>query len=467
MRINYSTTRLLLFLTIVILLLTGCASKRHLKNAVKYDEAGLYEDAAQLYMRSLSANRDNIEAKLGLRRTGQMVLDQRVTDFATFHRNNQHGDAVYAYINAEKYRNQANSLGVRLDFAGNHQADFLTSRNIYLDGLYKDGQRVLDAESFKTAEERFSEILNIDDTYKDARENWVIARYEPVYRDGLDFMYTGLYRKAYFAFHTILSEHGTYKDAMQLREEALAGATITVAVLPFYTTNNNQRSAAAELRANTISEISALPTPFYRIVNDPILNNLPQISVINDPGIVLALLKSAGVRLSADNILMARVVNYNEYTTNPKRTERPAYIKQTREITNSAGAKEKITEYVKTSYTEIERKSGATLRVEFSMVNLKTGMVVLTDYLNFEDHQEVLYGEYKNNYRNLIPGEWKSANRDDDSDKIFDNSRSISDLHQLFTAPKDLVSGKQMMTTLLGAAGHQISLRLNAYDPER
>jgi tetratricopeptide (TPR) repeat protein len=467
MRINYSTTRLLLFLTIVILLLTGCASKRHLKNAVKYDEAGLYEDAAQLYMRSLSANRDNIEAKLGLRRTGQMVLDQRVTDFATFHRNNQHGDAVYAYINAEKYRNQANSLGVRLDFAGNHQADFLTSRNIYLDGLYKDGQRALDAESFKTAEERFSEILNIDDTYKDARENWVIARYEPVYRDGLDFMYTGLYRKAYFAFHTILSEHGTYKDAMQLREEALAGATITVAVLPFYTTNNNQRSAAAELRANTISELSALPTPFYRIVNDPILNNLPQISVINDPGIVLALLKSAGVRLSADNILMARVVNYNEYTTNPKRTERPAYIKLTREITNSAGAKEKITEYVKTSYTEIERKSGATLRVEFSMVNLKTGMVVLTDYLNFEDHQEVLYGEYKNNYRNLIPGEWKSANRDDDSDKIFDNSRSISDLHQLFTAPKDLVSGKQMMTTLLGAAGHQISLRLNAYDPER
>lgn len=467
MRIHYTTTRLFLFLTIVVLTLTGCASKRHLKNAVKYDEAGLFEDAAQLYMRSLSANSDNIEAKLGLRRTGQMVLDQRVADFTTHHRNNQHGDAVYAYLNAEKYRNQASSLGVRLDFSSSHQAAFLTSRNIYLDGLFRDGQRALDAESFTTAEERFSEILNIDDTYKNARENWVIARYEPIYRDGLDFMYTGLYRKAYFAFHTILSEHGTYKDAMQMREEALAGATITVAVLPFYTANNIHRSAAAELRANTISEISALPTPFYRIVNDPILNNLPQISVINDPSIVLALIKSAGARFSADNILMARVVNYNEYTTNPKRTERPAYIKQTREITNSAGRKEKVTEYVKTTYIEVERKSGASLRVEFSMVNIKSGMVVLTDYLNFEDNQQVLYGEYKNNYKDLIPGEWKSANRDDDSDKIFDNSRSISDLHKSFTASKDLVTGKQMMTTFLGAAGHQISLRLNAYDPER
>lgn len=466
MRSNY-TLRLLLFLTIVILSLTGCASKRHLKNAVKYDEAGLYEDAAQLYMRSLSANRDNIEAKLGLKRTGQMVLDQKVTDFTTYHRNNQHGDAVYAYINAEKYLNQANSLGVRLDFTGNHQAAFLNSRNIYLDGLYQDGLNALKAESFTTAEERFSEILNIDDTYKDARENWVVARFEPVYRDGLDFMNTGLYRRAYFAFHTILSEHGTYKNAMQLREEALAGATITVAVPPFYTANNIHKSVADELRANTISEISALPTPFYKIVNDPILNNLPQISVINDPSIVLALLKSAGMKLSADNILMARVVNYKEYTTNPKRTERPAYIKQTREETNSAGAKQKITEYVKTSFTQVERQSGATLRVEFSMVNLKTGMIVLTDYLNFEDHQEVLYGEYKNNYKNLIPGEWKFANRDDDADKIFDNSRSINELHQLFTAPKDLVTGKQMMTTLLGAAGHQISLRLNAYDPER
>ena len=467
MRINYKTTRLLLFLTIVVLSLTGCASKRHLKNAVKYDEAGLYEDAAQLYMRSLSANRDNIEAKLGLRRTGQMVLDQKVNDFTTFHRNKQHGDAVYAYINAEKYRNQATSLGVRLDFTGNHQAAFLTSRNIYLDGLFQDGQRALDAESFTTAEERFSEILTIDDTYKDARENWVVARYEPIYRDGLDFMYSRLYRKAYFAFHSILSEHGTYKDAMQLREEALAGATITVAVLPFYTASNSQKAFAAELRANTISEISALPTPFYRIVNDPIINNLPQISAINDPSIALALIKNAGVQFSADNILMARVVNYKEYTTNPKRIKRTAYVKQTKEITNSAGQKESITEYVKTNYTEIERKSGATLRVEFSMVNLKTGVVVLTDYLSFDDKQQVVYGDYKNNYKNLIPGEWKYANRDDDSDKVFDNSRAINDLHQVFLAPKELISGKQMMTTMLGAAGHQIALRLYDYDPER
>jgi hypothetical protein len=464
---NYKSSRLLLFLIIFLLSLTGCASKRHLKNAVKYDEAGLYEDAAQLYMRSLSANRDNIEAKLGLRRTGQMVLDQKVKDFATYHRNNQHGDAVYAYMDAEKYRNQTNSLGVRLDFAGNHQAAFLNSRDIYLDGLYKDGQRALDAESFSIAEELFSEILNINDTYKDARANWVVARYEPLYRDGLDFMHTRLYRKAYFAFHTILSEHGTYKNAMQLREEALEGATITVAVLPFYTASNNQKAAAAALRANTISEISALPTPFFRIVNDPIINNLPQISVINDPGIALAIIKSAGVKFSADNILMARIVDFNEYTTNPRRTERRAYIKQTKERTNSDGRKENVTEYVKTTYTEIGQKSGARLRVEFSMVNLNTGVVVLTDYLNFEDNQEVVYAEYKNNYKNLIPGEWKFTNQDDASDKIFDNSRSISDLHKIFTAPKELVTGKQMMTTLLGAAGHQISLRLNAYDPER
>ena len=466
MSINCKTIRYLLILTSITIVLTGCASKRHLKNALKYDEAGLYEDAANLYMRSLSANRDNIEAKLGLKRTGQMVLDQRLKDFSTFHNNNQHGDATYAYINAEKYVNQANSLGVRLDFTGNYYELYMTSRNIYLNNLYNDGIGALEVESFDIAEERFYEILNIDDSYKDARENWAIARFEPIYRDGLNFMNLKLYRKAYFAFNTILSEYGTYKNAVLLREEALDGATITIAVLPFYTTKNNYRSYAAKLRANTISEISSLPLPFYKIVNDPIINNLPQISVINDPSLILSIIKKAGAKFAADNILMARIVNFEEYTSKPKKTLKKAYIKETKEITNRSGAKERVTEYKKVSYLQIEHNSSASLRVEFSLVNISTGEIVLTDYLDFNDHQNITYSTYDDDYRNLIPGEWKYSNKDDDSDRVFDNRNAINNFHKEFTQTKEIITGKEMMTSMLGAAGHQIALRLNAYDPE-
>lgn len=463
-------TKVLLRLTLLILLpaifLGGCASKKHLKTALRYDEAGLFEDAAQSYMRSLSANRDNIDAKLGLRRTGQQVLEQRLSDFQSHYSNQRYRDAVYAYLEAERFQERARALGVRLDFSGNHQQAYHEVRSKYLNQLYNEGLRQLDAEAFSTAEQHFAEILDIDAAYKDVQALWTTARYEPRYREALSFMDSRLYRRAFVAFNNILSENGPYKNAVEMREQALEGATITLAVLPFYAPRGaSEQAAAATLRTNTLSEIAALPLPFYKVVNDPLLNNLPQISVINDPSIVLALLKSAGLRLSADHILMARIVDYKVQNGKPLRTKKNAWLKETREVTTN-GRKETVTAYKKTTYMEISQQSSAVLRVEFSLLNLNTGMLVLTDYLEFSDQGTLHYAESSAPYKQLVPGSWTDAERDLESDKIFDNSSAVAELHQLFTSKREFLTGPALMSNLLGAAGLQIARRMEAYNPE-
>src|SRR5690554_402096 len=448
------------------LLLGGCASKKHLKTALAYDEAGLFEDAAQSYMRSLSANRDNIDAKLGLKRTGQQVLEQRLGDFQSHYNNQRYRDAVYAYLEAERYQESAANLGVRLDFSGNHQRTYHEVRSKYLAQLYQEGLRQLDAEAFATAEQHFAEILDIDAAYKDVQALWTTARYEPRYREGLTFMNSRLYRRAFVAFNNLLSENGPYKDAVELREVALEGATITLAVLPFYAPRGAmEQAAAANLRTNTLSEIAALPLPFYKVVNDPLLNNLPQISVINDPYIVLALLKSAGVRLSADHILMSRIVDYKEQNGKPARTRQTAWRKVNKEVSTD-GRKQTITEYQKATYTEVTQQSSAVLRVEFSLLNLNTGMIVLTDYLEFSDQDVLHYAESAVNYKELVPGSWTHAERDLESDKIYDNSNSVAELHQLFTNKREFRTGSPLMANLLVAAGLQIARRMETYNPE-
>ena len=94
----------------------GCASKRYLKQAYKLDKAGLYSDAANLYYNSLQKNNKNIEAKLGLQRTGQMVLDDKAKDFKSKYENASAKDAVYAYRDADAYHKKVASLGVNLIF---------------------------------------------------------------------------------------------------------------------------------------------------------------------------------------------------------------------------------------------------------------------------------------------------------------------------------------------------------------
>ncbi len=72
--------KVIAFLLLAIVL-SGCASKRFVKKGLEMENAGLYSDAANMYYNSLLKNINNVDAKLGLQRTGQLVLDDYIDEF--------------------------------------------------------------------------------------------------------------------------------------------------------------------------------------------------------------------------------------------------------------------------------------------------------------------------------------------------------------------------------------------------
>ena len=104
----------LLLLVTVLLFFSSCSSRRNYNKAQKFDQAGLYTDAANLYYKSLVANKNNIDAKLRLQRTGQMVLEDKIEVFKTQYINGAVKEAVYAYRTAESYFKHLSALGVKL-----------------------------------------------------------------------------------------------------------------------------------------------------------------------------------------------------------------------------------------------------------------------------------------------------------------------------------------------------------------
>ena len=62
--------------------LTGCAtSKSFAKKGKKLEDAGLVTEAANMYLVSLQKNRGNVDAKIGLKSTGQVVLNSMLQEF--------------------------------------------------------------------------------------------------------------------------------------------------------------------------------------------------------------------------------------------------------------------------------------------------------------------------------------------------------------------------------------------------
>jgi hypothetical protein len=106
---------LFFFLAIIIVAVNpSCVSKRYAKRGLKFEEAGLYDMAAQAYFRSLKANANNIDARIGLKKNGQRVLDEKVLQVHSAYEASDYKKTVYGYLDAKEYKDMVATLAVEL-----------------------------------------------------------------------------------------------------------------------------------------------------------------------------------------------------------------------------------------------------------------------------------------------------------------------------------------------------------------
>ena len=140
-------------LSLFLLGLSSCQSPR--KWTAKGDEmaaAGLYEEASLQYMRALRAKPTLIEARTGLKRSGQQHLDALLLKFDRLHRERQLTDAVFAFVKAERFYRDLEVLRVDLDFPARYRADYESDKATYLEGAYNQAARLMDQGQFTEAQ---------------------------------------------------------------------------------------------------------------------------------------------------------------------------------------------------------------------------------------------------------------------------------------------------------------------------
>ena len=263
--------KILLFLS-VILLIAGCASKRYTKKAAKFEEAGLYEDAAAYYYEAIKKKDSNVDAKLGLRKTGQQTLDKKLSEFNIAYKQADYKKAVYYFIDAENYYNKIKAVHVELNFPEYYREYYEESKNDYLNKKYTDGVDKLNRDDFAAAFLVFDEIKKIDANYKDVKDLYITAKYEPLYRDANQYLDNNLYRKAYYTFDNILNGTGGYKQSSTLKEEALEKGTITILVAEFQYSNNYTRNTSQVVTSKVRSLLSTSENPFIKVIDVSAVN---------------------------------------------------------------------------------------------------------------------------------------------------------------------------------------------------
>lgn len=446
----------------------SCTSSRFAKQAKKYDEAGLYRDAAQMYLQSVLANGKNIDAKMGLQRSGQLLLQEKLDLFKTHYDNRSVKEAVYAYIDAESWYNQVQRVGVSLILPAENKVYYEEMKEKYLASRYSEGLQALDVEEFHGAETVFSEIISIDQAYKDSKTHWITAKYEPMYRRGVSELQGQLFRRAYYTFDEILKGTNGYKESLNLKGQALEKATITIAVAPFYYPYSTYGLTTNTLQTKVIGELNQLKVPFYKIVNDELILSLPSGGKKSQVNELLRFISTYSQSITSRTVLTGRVSRYLDQPGSLTPVEKRGYVKREKEVVDPVtNEKKKVTVYNKVRYHELTQTNQVVITFDFALIDVKTGQIIVSDALDVVKADAIHYANYDGESNQLIPGYWKSSDKKSEEDVVYNSSSKITELQNLLHASREIKTTQALTADAIMEIAKGVASRIEKYDPEK
>lgn len=439
--------RLLLFLFIAMSLASCKGPKYYTKLGTKQEASGLSSEAANSYYTALVRKRSYIEAQVGMKRTGQSVLNQKLAEFNRKKMMGTAKEAVYSYLEADEYRKRIANVGINLEVSQLYLDDFDAVKAQYVSELYEKGTTHLENEEYKEAELTFKELTRFDPNFKDAKDLGDVAYLEPLYRDGKSMLEEGRYRSAYESLTKVVAKKSNYKNSLDLKNQSLEKGTITIALLPF-TNGTRTQNAEVSMSAYTLSALTNIKDPFLRVVDREHMMSILQEQKLQLSGVVDdATAVEVGKIVGAQIILTGSVLKYDEKQGNINRETRKAYQSYSdKQISN--GQEILVTKYKSVDYSTYYGKSYCSMDAQVKIISLKTGELLRTNLIAKKNEDEVFYAKSDFDKNSLFPGE---------GGRVETGSDKVQAFRALFNARRELKSIGELNSDLYKSVTNEMA----------
>ncbi len=429
-------TRFITYLLCIAMLSSCATSKSFQKKGAKLEEAGMIEEAANMYYVALQKNRTNVDAKIGMKNTGQVVLNTLLNDFTQKKVFGDKKEAINAWAEAMKLKDKVANLGVQLEVPEMYRQDYEMVKSDYVTELYEEGLDLMDQGEFQEAEKRFVEIKKLDASFEDAHELADIAYVEPIYMNAVKAYENGQYRKAYNQFNKVISRKSEYKEANILKQSALDNGLFTMALLPF---ENGTRISGLEVKmsAYTLEALTSANDPFLKVVDRDNIELILEEQKLGLSGIMdEQTAVSVGQIIGAQAIISGAILSYSENIGRPQRYSRTGYEQyRIKRVNEETGKSYYQTKYRQKSYDEFVGQNLVTVSFQYKVVSLKTGEILKSRIIERELKDEIHYAYYDGDIRNLYPsgtnGVNTSRNAKNQLASLFNARRELKTVDQL------------------------------------
>jgi tetratricopeptide (TPR) repeat protein len=470
MRISIQKLKQFLIFLLAITIVACNGSKAYTKKAARLAAAGIHKEAIEYYIQALNRDRSNVEAQIGLRKSGEEVMSKYQSKFFKEYNSSNYKSAVYTYIEIEDFKKKIDAYNADVNVPSHLTEDYQNAKKEYLEEEFEMANKLMSEEQFEAAEAVFVEIQKIEPNYKgaDLQKLKEIAQLEPPYRRGNSFLDLGKNRSAYYEFKKVTDKNSAYKDAKFKLEEALDLSEYPVAVLKFKNYSGDIGGAAI-VEANIINDLLAKKGPFLKVLDrthmDKVLNEqyLAMNGWMEGNGAV-----KTGELLGAKAILSGKLLSVKSQIRSPQLKREKAYKRRVEKYFNNVTQKtESKYVYDKIYYNNYKGHTQVSISFQYILVSTETGEILDSGIEEKVIRSEVNYNTYSGNYKNLYPGTWNLKLQNSTNDRVYTNRSKVNNFRQTFTASKNMKGTSELRMDGLKSIGSSVAAKVYLFNPEK
>lgn len=325
-----------------------------------------------------------------------------------------------------------------------------------LNERYKEGSYYLMQENFKEAELAFEQVKNINNNYLDVKNLHREAASEPIYRKAIKDLKKGKCRTAYLGLDDIIQRFDSYKNADELKSDALVCAEYPIIVESYR--GRNSSGFESNIQNAVIEDILASKNPFVKIIkgSNDISSPYYNISETSKNNTQLKrYIENFYVRTNAKAVLTIHINQY-QLQDEPVRSYdvNGLEVKKLKARNGSDSLVEKSV-----VYKEYEKRSTLQSNITYRLVEITTGKILMQKTIQKNDEKQIRYARNNNsNYKLIYPTRTIA-------DRIMRDESNYKNLQALFQT-SDQINSQSLAENILTDFRKRIVSEILLFNPE-
>lgn len=325
-----------------------------------------------------------------------------------------------------------------------------------LNERYKEGSYYLMQENFKEAELAFEQVKNINNNYLDVKNLHREAASEPIYRKAIKDLKKGKCRTAYLGLDGIIKRFDSYKNADELKSDALVCAEYPIIVESYRGRNSN--GFESNIQNAVIEDILASKNPFVKIIkgSNDISSPYYRIEeVVKNKTELTKYIANSYMRTNAKAVLTIHINQY-QLQDEPLKSYDIKGL-EVKKLKTRNGIDSLVEKTV--IYKEYEKRTTIQANITYRLVEIGTGKILMQKTIQKNDEKQIRYARNNNsNYKLIYPIRTIA-------DRIMRDESNYKNLQTLFQT-SDQINSQPMIDNVLSDFRKKIVNEVLFFNPE-